>query len=219
MLQKLSSDHKGKEQLDDIDAILIQLQKLRWKASKAKSLDSLRGYEGIGASLYFRGLSRFFPDTMPFTRRSRRPPRDAANALLSWTYTMVNVELKSALTVAGLDPCIGALHTVGYGRPSLALDLLEPLRPALCDLFVLRLAKLRIITEADFQKNEDEGGVTLRSEAMKKFFVHYEKRMQRPFKQAGTGRPTTFRQYVRDTALDYTKALRQGIAVKPFLMA
>ncbi len=178
------------------------------QAEKAEELDELRGFEGAAASAYYRGLSHLFPVDMPFENRNRRPPKDPVNALLSFTYTLVGSEIRSALVAAGLDPCIGVLHAMEYGRPSLALDLLEPLRGPLCDLLVLRLVKLRILGEADFENDERTGGVRLTQNGLKRYLLQYEKRMMRTFRgKIGEGGHTDFRQVVRDQAMEYRTAL------------
>jgi CRISPR-associated protein Cas1 len=161
------------------------LQALAGQAQATDSFDSLRGYEGYGAALYFDRLRRYFPETAPFNGRNRRPPKDAANALLSWTYTIVLTEIDAAVRSAGLDPCLGFLHEISYGRPSLSLDLLEPLRAPLCDMLVLGLLNHRLVrAEEHFETSPEDGGVTLNDRGRRAFFPEYERTMQRRFAES-----------------------------------
>lgn len=138
----------------------------RAAAGAATSMDVLRGVEGDAARLYFKGLGAFLYETdSPFTfdRRSRRPPRDPSNALLSFVYGLVTSEASSALESVGLDPQVGFLHGLRPGRPSLALDLVEEMRAPLCDRFVisaigrrqLRLEHLRQLPGGAWRLTDD----------------------------------------------------------------
>jgi CRISPR-associated protein Cas1 len=147
---------KDKDQVD----VCNSLQALSEKAATASSLDSLRGCEGMAAGFYFRQLGAYFPDEIPFASRNRRPPRDEANALMSWTYTIVMGEVDAAVRTAGLDACLGCLHGISYGRPSLSLDLLEPLRAPLCDMLTLRLLNHKLLKKEHFEFPELSQTVT-----------------------------------------------------------
>jgi len=115
--------------------------------------DRLRGIEGEATRLYFAGLGHHLEaarvDT-PFVARNRRPPRDPVNSLLSFTYGLVTTEIVGALESVGLDPQIGYLHSVRPGRPALALDLLEELRPSYADRFVVTLLTRKRLSAASF---------------------------------------------------------------------
>lgn len=119
----------------------------------AGTLDELRGLEGDAARAYFavfRLLVRADRADFPFDIRSRRPPRDRTNAFISFIYALVLAECASALEGVGLDPQVGFLHALRPGRPGLALDLLEELRPVIADRLALRLINLRQIQGSDF---------------------------------------------------------------------
>ena len=109
-----------------------------------------------------------------FSGRSRRPPKDPPNAVLSFGYTIVFTELRSLLDGIGFDPYLGYYHLIEYGRASLALDILEIYRHSLVDHLMLNLFNLSILNEQDFSP-VPEGGVYLSNEGKKKFFIHYEK--------------------------------------------
>jgi CRISPR-associated protein Cas1 len=116
--------------------------------------DRIRGIEGDGTRRYFRCLSLHLEvgdEMMNFVRRSRRPPRDPANAVLSFVYGILLAEVVGACDAVGLDPQVGFLHRPRPGRPGLALDLLEELRPAIADRFSLAVLGRRQVRREHFQ--------------------------------------------------------------------
>ena len=196
---------------------LAVLDHARGAALDATSLDTLRGHEGAAAGAYFEALAPFFPINAPFERRSRRPPHNAANALLSYAYSLLTGETAAALHASGLDPALGFLHEPDDGRPSLALDLVEPLRAPLADALAIDL-----LSHAVLQPKEHfvarEGGVFLSTDGRRKFFVVYERKLERPFTSERTGERTTLRQEIRRQMLSLKAAIRSGEAFEPFLM-
>jgi CRISPR-associated protein Cas1 len=144
------------------------------------SLDSARGIEGASAREYFSALDSMIvqqKDDFFFHERSRRPPLDRFNALLSFVYTLVTHDVVSALECVGLDPAVGFLHRDRPGRPSLALDLMEELRTWLADRFVLSLVNLKQITKDDFVIAEN-GAIVLQDDGRKRLLTAYQKRKQ-----------------------------------------
>ena len=143
-------------------------------------LDSLRGAEGMAANLYFTVLSLAFKqqrEEFAFKGRSRRPPRDRINCLLSFLYALVRNDCIAALTAAGLDPFVGFLHVDRPNRPSLALDLMEEFRPWLADRLAITLINRQQIGPADFK--EREGGAVEFSDAGRKRVIKaYQDRKQ-----------------------------------------
>lgn len=120
----------------------------------AKTIDSIRGIEGAAATVYFRAFDAMLKTDeleMMFEKRSRRPPENRVNALLSFAYMLLKNDTQSALEAVGIDPAAGYLHTLRPGRPSMALDLMEELRAPLCDRFVISLINLKQITASDFE--------------------------------------------------------------------
>lgn len=153
-----------------------ELEATLQSARTALSLDSLRGAEGTAAVRYFRCLQGMVPPAFGFTGRNRRPPRDPMNALLSFGYVLVGNELQALLDAMGFDPYLGFFHQVDYGRPSLALDLLEEFRAPLVDRFSARLLNQGILKVVDFTATPEKGTVLSR-EALKRYFVEYEKEL------------------------------------------
>jgi len=136
---------------------------LRHVASAPDTLDGLRGAEGEAGQLYFAVFDHLIrsPDAeLRFRGRSRRPPLDPVNAVLSFLYVLLTHDCRSAAESVGLDPAVGFLHRDRPGRPSLALDLMEELRPVLADRLALSLINRRQLRTADFETREG-GGVYL----------------------------------------------------------
>ena len=144
----------------------------------ATDLDRLRGLEGEASAAYFGVFDRLVTkqkDAFRFTGRTRRPPTDPTNALLSFLYAMLTGDAKSACEAAGLDAQVGFLHRDRPGRPSLALDLMEELRPVLCDRLVLSLINRRQVTAGDFETGRS-GGVRLKDKPRRLVLAAYQKR-------------------------------------------
>ena len=128
-----------------LQAGISQLSENLVRLAQAHHLDGARGYEGSGAAAYFSAFCQLFPGSLNFHGRNRRPPRDPVNAGLSLGYTLLHFEAITACHRAGLDPLIGFLHEPAFGRESLALDLIEPLRPRL-DHWLWNLFRERWLT-------------------------------------------------------------------------
>jgi CRISPR-associated protein Cas1 len=151
------------------------------KIPSADDLDTLRGLEGDAARLYFEALPQVMKSQVradfPFEARSRRPPRDRFNALISFLYSLVLSDCRSALETVGLDPQLGFLHAVRPGRPALALDLLEEFRAPLADRLALTLINRGQLQSRDF--DERGGGAVLLSDSGRKVVITaYQTRKQ-----------------------------------------
>lgn len=154
-----------------------RLKELEQSAGDAKNMGALRSIEGEAASLYFASLDDCLIEGWTFEKRTRRPPEDHINALLSLTYTMVMNEVISALRQYNLDPFLGVMHTDRHGRPALALDLLEEFRPIFSDAFALRLVNQRILTHDDFKEDNH-----LKEASFKKYLSLYDSYMKEEFR-------------------------------------
>lgn len=165
---------------DGMASVAARLGERLSEVAKAATLDALRGIEGECAAAYFGVLPSLFTaqqDDFRFTGRSKRPPLDPANAVLSFLYALLVNDVRSAVETIGLDPQVGFLHQVRSGRPSLALDIMEEFRAYLGDRIMLNLINLRQVTKRDFEVRES-GEVRISDNARKTVITAYQKRKQ-----------------------------------------
>jgi len=200
-----------------IDRSLTELEHLRRNCLDASTVDILRGYEGAAAARYFETYAKFFPTHCPFPGRSRRPPLDPPNALLSFAYTLLTVETEAVVQAAGLDPALGFLHQPDDGRPSLALDLVEPFRAPVADGLALDLIGHGTV-RADVHFEHRDGGCFLNLEGRRRFFTAYERRLEREFTSEQHGTRTSLRGEMRRQVQGLKRTLATNEAFEPFLM-
>lgn len=165
---------------DDVVTVARRLGDRLAEIQSVETLDRLRGIEGECASAYFGTLSSLITSQgvdFAFTKRTKRPPLDPANALLSFLYAILANDVRSALETVGLDPQVGFLHQLRSGRPSLALDIMEEFRAYLGDRVMLNLINLKQLTRRDFEIRES-GEVRMTDEARKTVITAYQKRKQ-----------------------------------------
>jgi CRISP-associated protein Cas1 len=153
--------------LTDARAVLGRLQARIADGAEVLDRDTVTGLEGAGAAAYFRGYASLFPESLEFNRRLRRRPPDPVNVCLSLGYTLLHHETVRELQVVGLDPLIGFLHVVERGRPSLASDLVEPLRPHV-EEWVWRAFAERRLRREHFSR--EKGGACLMGKAGRQAF-------------------------------------------------
>lgn len=182
-------DAMGVEARASLEAAERRLTDVARRTLVSPDVDTLRGLEGEAALVYFgvfAHLVRVDDPAFAFRGRSRRPPLDAVNALLSFLYAMLGHDCRSGLEAHGLDPQVGFLHTDRPGRASLALDLMEELRPVLADRLALSLVNRRQLGADDFVR-EEAGGVRLTDDARKRVLVAWQERkrdeLRHPFLQ------------------------------------
>jgi CRISPR-associated protein Cas1 len=164
----------------DLERAGQRLGQLVDELQKPMALDTVRGHEGDAARVYFRAFDHLITeskDSFFFRERSRRPPLDNINALLSFLYTLLTHDVAAALEGVGLDPAVGFLHRDRPGRPSLALDLVEELRPVVADRLALSMINRRQITGGGFRTTES-GAVEMDEATRKQVLVAYQKRKQ-----------------------------------------
>lgn len=164
------------------DSAITDLKRFADQASRAGSLDELLGIEGAAAATYFGRFASLIKradggDTLnfDFTRRNRRPPADPVNALLSYAYTLLVRSWAVTLSAVGLDPYFGFYHQPRYGRPALALDMMEPFRPLIADSSVLTAINNGEVKPSDFLRVGDS--VNLTTDGRKRFIAAFERRM------------------------------------------
>jgi len=217
VLQRLAANREISHHTAHCKAV-DTLKKLYEQSLDAENLEILRGYEGYAAATYFAQLGKYFPDDIPFTERNRQPPKDAANALLSWTYAIVQGEIDCIIRSRGLDACIGYLHAVSHGTPSLTLDLLEPLRAPCCDLLVLNILNHKHLTADNFEYRDENGGTYLNQSARKPFFQAYELAMTRKFTPYRGENHVDFRDVIKNQVLALLKGMEGYFEWNFFIM-
>jgi len=182
ILQRAARDHgtKRPESALALQQAVDSLQNRIKACQHVTNLESLRGIEGDAAASYFAVINHLITNDNPkfqINGRSKRPPLDFTNALLSFAYALLGHECRSALESVGLDPQSGFLHQPRPGRASLALDLMEEFRPLLADRLVLSLINRKQITEADF-KRQESGAIHLRDDSRKIVLNAWQERKQ-----------------------------------------
>lgn len=192
VLQRALRDHgeaASAKMRDELSAAERRLADIARRTLAAVSVDELRGLEGEAAARYFsvfNHLIRAEGDAFHFGGRSRRPPLDRMNALLSFLYAMLGHDCRSALEAHGLDPQVGFLHADRPGRPGLALDLMEELRPILADRLALSLINRGQLKADDFRV-EEAGGVRLTDDARKRVLTAWQERKRDDLKHPFLG--------------------------------
>lgn len=178
VLERTKRDHALRVNIDRFAEQSGKLSAALLKARKSLTVDELRGVEGLAAKDYFYAFDDLVlknKDDFFFTSRSRRPPLDRLNALLSFCYSILTNDCIAALQGVGLDPYVGFMHTDRPGRASLALDLVEEFRPVLADRFVLTLVNTGAVKPGDFEIREN-GGVLLSDFGRKKVLTAWQKK-------------------------------------------
>lgn len=178
MLQRRKWQASDSEEctLEPLIAHIKSMQAMEKRIETAKDLSELLGLEGNASASYFGSFNFMLKKDIgfDFQRRSRRPPADATNALLSFAYSLLTADIMSAIQTVGLDPYIGYFHQLKYGKPCLALDLMEEFRPIIADSVVITLINNRRIKPEDF--NQSHGGWYLKDRQRKVFYAAYEAR-------------------------------------------
>lgn len=177
-LERTCRDHAMRVDLDKLKENSATLKTLLKQVKQETSLDSLRGLEGVGASTYFGVFDDMIlnhKDSFFFKTRSRRPPLDNVNAMLSFAYSLLAHDCGSALESVGLDSYVGFMHRDRPGRNSLALDLMEELRPCIADRFVLSLINNRMVDADDFIAQES-GAISLTDKGRQTFLRAWQEK-------------------------------------------
>jgi len=194
VLQRQIRDMPPSHQKRWIEEALKGMKALMHKAESASSLDSLRGYEGKAGAYYFEAFRTLLTEDWGFRGRIYHPPPDPVNALLSFGYSLLLKDILAAVQLVGLDPYLGFFHAIEYGKPSLALDVMEEFRPIIVDGLVLYLFNNGIFTRTDFVwSGEKERPVRLSDKAMEEFIRRYEERINIRVFHPGVRQRTTYR--------------------------
>jgi len=180
VLRRALRDHPEKIDGPSVEEAARRLGHSLENVQAGPPLDTLRGIEGEAAHAYFSVFDHLIvsqKESFGFRERNRRPPLDRVNCLLSFIYTLLMHDVRSALETVGLDPAVGFLHRDRPGRPGLALDMMEEFRPFLADRLTLSLINLNQVQEKGFTRSES-GAVLMDDETRKALLVAYQKRKQ-----------------------------------------
>jgi CRISPR-associated protein Cas1 len=180
VVQRGLRDKRDTPGVEQMEAAVRRLSRILDEIATAETVDKIRGHEGDAARVYFSVFDRLITASKEeffLNERSRRPPLDNVNALLSFVYTLLVHDIAAALEGVGLDPAVGYLHRDRPGRPSLALDLLEELRPVIAERLVLSLINRKQVSGTGFRTSES-GGVVMDEATRKRVLVAYQERKQ-----------------------------------------
>lgn len=180
IIERMTRDYPLRIDVEQFKDISRHLSTIIREVRQCEELERLRGWEGQAAISYNKLFNQMIlqqKDDFYFNNRSRRPPLDNVNAMLSFAYTLLANDTASALEGVGLDAYVGFLHRDRPGRVSLALDVMEELRGVYADRFVLSLINKRVVNKDDFLKKEN-GAVIMTDEARKKFLAAWQNKKQ-----------------------------------------
>ena len=221
LLRRLNQELK----IEEMESAIHNIRNTLGKLDNAATIDAVRGHEGYGSAEYFSAFKYGIKNNeFQFTTRVRRPPTDPINALLSFGYTLLLNTMITHIYIAGLDPYLGNLHEVDYGRPSLALDLIEEFRPVIVDSLILKLINKRCLSPHDFVIKPVEGESTadtkypvlLTKTALRKFIHYFEDKLAEKYFYFHSGQKLTYKQIMEKQVRQYAHAL-EGAGYKSLL--
>ncbi len=179
-------------------------------------LGTLQGLEGAAAAIYFAAFPKLLREPMGFAGRRKRPPTDPVNAMLSFGYTLLMNNVLSAIGLVGLDPYVGYLHSAQYGKPALALDLMEEFRPIIVDSVVQTVINNRVLAEEDFIP--ELGAYRMTDPGRRKFLQKFEERLNQAVQHPTFAYEATYRRCLELQVRLLAKALTGEIpAYRPFV--
>jgi CRISPR-associated protein Cas1 len=231
-LGRLLKDRAGRRKDRELATAAAKVAAMAKRTQSVDDMETLRGLEGAGTAAYFTAFPNLIQnDAFSFNGRNRRPPKDPVNAMLSFVYTLLTNEVLSAVNVCGLDPYLGALHEIAYGRPSLACDLVEEYRAFLGDRLVLGLINRRLVRPDDFilrgagaaayadeQEMRERRPVEMKPATARAFIASYEEMMNRMIVYPPAEKRLTYRQLMLHQVRRFGEALEKGEEIyRPFL--
>lgn len=212
LIQRYSRNHPDCDLQDAVAALAA----CATEALEVESVEELRGVEGAAAARYFQAFALMLNNPCGFDGRSRRPPKDPVNALLSLGYTLLGSEISGLLTARGLDPCLGVYHQPRRGMPALAQDILEEFRAPVVDRHVLALFNLGKLAAEDFTAGP-KGGFMLKEASLRTFLREYERNLLEEFKLRN-GKLTCYRRLLAAQVAALRRAVDGNADYRPFRM-
>lgn len=209
--------HQRRAKSANIARALHRIRKAQSQLESAQTLDQVRGHEGNAGAAYFGCLCETLKQKeFHFTRRSRRPPKDPFNSLLSFGYTMLLGSVMTAVQTVGLEPYLGFLHSASNGKPSVGLDLMEEFRPILVDAIAIRMVNRRQFEPSDFTYQEVESQdhipeddreltssdypVLMGRLSIKKWLLSYHRELEQKLIYPRYGKRLTYKQIILEQA-------------------
>lgn len=192
--------------VDDLDILMD-------KMFFAENMDALRGYEGKAATIYFQALGKLFTGEFQFEKRTKRPPTDPINSMMSLGYTLLSQNVFSFVQTIGLHTHFGNLHVPRDNHPALVSDLMEEWRAQLVDSLVAYLVNSQIFTIDDFTLPDERGGVYFQTHALKKFLKHWEEKLQSEITHSHTQQKVAYRRAIELQVREYLSCLMGEIKV------
>ena len=209
-----------KRKLPDVERVIIGINQDIEALKFSESLDTLRGYEGIGAARYFPALGQLITNSkFEFSLRNRQPPTDPVNSLLSFGYTLLFNNVLGFIIVEGLSPYLGNFHYGERQKPYLAFDLMEEFRSPVVDSLVLNIVNHSLFKPQDFDTVPSTGGVYLNQSARRVFLKQFETRMNEEVSHPDLQSKVTYRQAIQLQVRRYKQSLLSGVAYEAFLRA
>ncbi|ELS34188.1 MULTISPECIES: CRISPR-associated endonuclease Cas1 [Pseudanabaena] len=197
-----------KRQLEDVTTAIAGITSDLESVETAETLESLRGYEGIAANRYFVALGLLITNEgFSLTGRTRRPPKDPVNSLLSFGYTLLYNNVLSLILAEGLNPYLGNLHRSDRKETHLAFDLMEEFRSPVVDTLVMNLINKKILRPTDFTYPDKDGGIYLADAARRVFLKHFEERISLQIVYADLKEKISYRRVIQHQIWRYRSAL------------
>jgi CRISP-associated protein Cas1 len=209
LLMRLNRRRETEIATKAIDLIEILMDSL----PQAESMDALRGYEGKAATIYFQALGSLFTGFFAFDKRTKRPPTDPINSLMSLGYTLLSQQIFSFVQGVGLHTHFGNLHVPRDNHPALVSDLMEEFRAQVVDSFVAYLVNKKILDPEDFTPPDERGGVYLQASALKKYLKHWEEKLQTETTHPHTGYKVAYRRCMELQVREYIACLTGEVEV------
>lgn len=202
---------------EEFSSAARELSAFARNATRTENLEELRGVEGNAARVYFSVMGNALIAPWSFQGRTRRPPRDPVNALLSFCYTLLLGRVTTAVVTVGLDPCVGWLHPEYRGRPSAALDLMEEFRSATVDRFVVSILNQNFFSPRHFTADKD-GGVRIEQGARQKLMRLFKERLRTEVRNSSNGHSSSYENHIHAQARNLARCIRNGGEYLPFVL-
>ncbi|MCU0569493.1 MAG: CRISPR-associated endonuclease Cas1 [Oculatellaceae cyanobacterium Prado106] len=207
-----------KRKVEGLSAKISRLEQYRQTLAKVEDLDILRGHEGAAAKLYFSGWGQLILNPgFCWVERSRRPPKDPINSMLSFGYTLLFNNVLSVILAEGLNPYLGNLHRSERKEPHLAFDLMEEWRSILVDSLVMTLINKKIVRPTDFTFPDKAGGIYLEPQARRVFLKHFEERISETVTHPLVQEAVSYRRAIQLQVQRYKRCLQNAQTYEAFL--